>query len=239
MNLRNSAAVYYFQKKKYLAVDDFVDEDVAKHIVDQYLPKAKADIENNLNDSQCPVNSKAFYGQPKCEYIMIDCLPKMEALTGLKLYPTYTYMRVYGPGEELHQHTDRPSCEISVTINLGQSGDFDWPIWYADPKDLTVRMPVSVQPRSAMIYRGCEVPHWREEFITPKAYDWQVQLFLHYVDRQGPYSHFAYDRKDKLFIEPIGTSEVYKTLQANIDNDRLIRFDIIKEEVEEVDNTLY
>ena len=175
MDIRNSAAVHYFQRKGHLAVNNFVDEDVAKHITDQYVALAKADTENKLNDDQCPVNSKAFYGQPKCEYLMVDCLPKVEALTGLKLLPTYTYMRVYGPGEELHQHTDRPSCEISVTINLGQSSDFDWPIWCADPKDLTVRMPSSVPPLAAMLYRGCEVPHWREEFVTPNNDDWQVK----------------------------------------------------------------
>ena len=111
MKIRESAAIHYFQKKKYLAVDEFVDEDVAKHIVDQYVALAKEDTENELNDSQCPINSKAWYAQPKCEYVMVDCLPKMEALTGLKLYPTYTYMRVYGPGEVLHQHQDRPSHE--------------------------------------------------------------------------------------------------------------------------------
>ena len=229
MKLRNTAGIYYFQKKKYLAVDDFVDEDVAKIITEEYLEKAKQDTENELNDSQCPVNSKAWYGQPKCEYVMVDCLPKMEALTGLKLLPTYTYMRVYGPGEELHYHTDRPSCEISVTINLGQSSDFDWPIWYADPDDITVRMPVSVPPHSAMMYRGCEVPHWREKFEPPKEDDWQVQLFLHYVNRQGPCAQFAYDRREKLFIEPIGTSETYKELQSITDDDRQLRFEVISD----------
>tara|TARA_R110000751_G_scaffold254465_1_gene353943 strand:+ start:73 stop:768 length:696 start_codon:yes stop_codon:yes gene_type:complete len=230
MDIRNNAAVYHFQKKKYLPVDNFMDEAVAKHITDQYVALAKADTANKLRDDQCPVNSKAWYGQPKCEYVMVDCLPKVEELTGLKLFPTYTYMRVYGPGELLHQHQDRPSCEISVTINLGQSNDFDWPIWYADPEDLTIRMPVSVPPLSAMVYRGCEVPHWRDELITPETTDWQCQLFLHYVDRHGPCSQSAYDRREKLFIEPIGTSEVYKILQARTDNDRLIRFDIVKEE---------
>jgi hypothetical protein len=228
MKLRNSAGVYYFQKKKYLAVDDFVDADVAKIISDEYVKLAKEDTENKLNDSQCPINSKAWYGQPMCEYVMVDCLPKMEELTGLKLLPTYTYMRVYGPGEELHYHSDRPSCEISVTINLGQSGKFDWPIWYADPDDLTVRMPVSVQPKEAMIYRGCDVPHWREKFNPPKTTDWQCQLFLHYVDRFGPFQQFAYDRREQLFIEPIGKSEYYKELMETTDNDRKIRFSIVK-----------
>lgn len=222
MKLRNTAGIYYFQKKKYLAVDDFVNVDVANIISQEYLQKARDDIDNELNDDQCPLNSKAWYGQPKCEFVMVDCLPKMEALTGLKLYPCYTYMRVYGPGEELHWHQDRPSCEISVTVNLGQSGDFDWPIWYADPDDITVRMPVSLPTCSAMIYRGVEVPHWREKFNPPKADDWQVQLFMHYVNQHGPCAQFAYDRREKLFIEPVGTnlfgnkvqgvSETYKEL---------------------------
>jgi hypothetical protein len=229
MDIRNNAAVYFFQKKKYLPVDNFIDLDVAKHITDQYVALAKEDKENKLNDDQCPINSKSWYGQPKCEYIMADCLPKVEKLTGLRLLPTYTYMRVYGPGEILHQHQDRPSCEISVTINLGQSNDFNWPIWCADPDDLTIRFPISVPQHSAMVYKGCAVPHWREELVTPKADDWQCQLFLHYVDRHGPYSYLAYDSREKLFIEPIGTSEEYKNL-AFSSNDMGIKFDIVKEE---------
>ena len=50
MKLRNSAGIYYFQKKKYLAVDNFVDEDVAKIITEEYLEKARQDTENELND---------------------------------------------------------------------------------------------------------------------------------------------------------------------------------------------
>ena len=46
MNLRNNAGVYYFQKKKYLEVDNFVDEDVAKHISDQYVTLAKHGMVN-------------------------------------------------------------------------------------------------------------------------------------------------------------------------------------------------
>ena len=43
MNLRNNAGVYYFQKKKYLEVDDFVDEDVpggaSSYILQQLIEK--------------------------------------------------------------------------------------------------------------------------------------------------------------------------------------------------------
>ena len=51
----------------------------------------------------------------------------MEKLTGLKLYPAYTYARIYKKGDDvLKRHKDRFSCEISTTMNLG--GD-DWPIY--------------------------------------------------------------------------------------------------------------
>ena len=42
----------------------------------------------------------------------------MEKETGLKVLPTYTYARIYKTGDILERHKDRPSCEISTTVNL-------------------------------------------------------------------------------------------------------------------------
>ena len=63
------------------------------------------------------------------ETLLLKCQPGMEKATGLKLYPAYTYARIYKKGDELKRHKDRFSCEISTTMNLG--GD-DWPI-YLEP----------------------------------------------------------------------------------------------------------
>ena len=47
---------------------------------------------------------------------------------------------------------------------------------------------LNLNPGDAAIYLGCEVEHWREEFKG----DWHSQVFLHYVDKNGPYaSHIA------------------------------------------------
>ena len=43
----------------------------------------------------------------------------MEKETGLSLYPTYVYVRIYKKGDILHRHKDEFSCEISTTMNLG------------------------------------------------------------------------------------------------------------------------
>ena len=45
---------------------------------------------------------------------MLKCQPEMEKVTGLKLYPAYTYARIYKKGDELKRHKDRFSCEIST-----------------------------------------------------------------------------------------------------------------------------
>ena len=60
------------------------------------------------------------------ETLMTRTLPIMKKTTGLNLIPCYTYARIYKYGDELKRHKDRPSCEISCTLNLG--GD-KWPIF--------------------------------------------------------------------------------------------------------------
>ena len=41
-----------------------------------------------------------------------------------------------------------------------------------------------------LIYRGEKVEHWREAFNAPMG-AWQTQVFLHYVDKNGPYGDFC------------------------------------------------
>jgi hypothetical protein len=64
--------------------------------------------------------------------LLEDLLPHFEKACGKRLYPTYSYARLYKPGEELKKHKDRPACEISATITLGFEGDvhgqFTWQV---------------------------------------------------------------------------------------------------------------
>jgi hypothetical protein len=46
-----------------------------------------------------------------------------------------------------------------------------------------------MNPGDAVIYLGCELDHWREEFKG----DWQAQCFLHYVDANGPNEKWKLD----------------------------------------------
>ena len=104
----------------------------------------------------------------------------MEKATGLKLYPAYTYARIYKKGDELKRHKDRFSCEISTTMNLG--GD-DWPIYLEPSGEVGKKgIKVDLKPGDMLVYSGCELEHWREKFKGKEC----VQVFLHYNNRKTP-----------------------------------------------------
>ena len=77
-------------------------------------------------------------------------------------------------GGTLVEKCCRYSCEISTTLNLG--GD-KWPI-YLDPtgKKGQAGIKVDLDPGDMLIYSGCELEHWREEFKGKDC----GQVFLHY-----------------------------------------------------------
>ncbi|OAN77322.1 hypothetical protein A8B78_14460 [Jannaschia sp. EhC01] len=122
--------------------------------------------------------------------------PRLEEITGKRLFRTYVYYRIYQRGNTLHKHRDRPACEYSITLNLGGASDVDWPIFV---KSRGHEVPVHLSPGDAMLYKGCEVLHWRETYTG----DEQVQAFLHYVDQDGPYA----DHKDDAIDGAIDTAK--------------------------------
>ena len=81
----------------------------------------------------------------------------------------------------LKKHKDRPSCEISVTVHIG-SDNTPWPI-YMDGK------PMDTKPGDAVIYLGVEDTHHRNMLDS----DYHSQVFLHYVDKNGPYKKYHKD----------------------------------------------
>ena len=117
------------------------------------------------------------------ESLMMSKLPLVQKESGLDLFPTYSFWRMYTKFASLEKHTDRPSCEISVTTQISSDGT-EWPI-YMDGKECIIKNG------QAIIYLGMEIEHWREEFRG----DYQAQCFLHYVNANGIYRDFKYDKR--------------------------------------------
>ena len=120
------------------------------------------------------------------ETILDILTPKMSKLTKLDLTPTYSYARIYGKGDILHPHTDRYSCEVSTTLNLG--GDM-WPIWLVDKNGK--HKEIKLNPSEMLIYNGCELEHWRDE----SKRDICSQVFLHYNIKNDKGSSNLYDQR--------------------------------------------
>jgi hypothetical protein len=143
-----------------------------------------------VTDGQVQGAPSAPY-DPMMTCLLVELQPVVEAATGLSLWPTYAYFRVYGRGAALKVHRDRAACEISVTLTLGCQ-PVPWPIWIEGAHG-----PVSVllSAGDALVYRGVECRHWRE----PLSGDEVVQVFLHYVDQAGPYREWRFDKRPSLF----------------------------------------
>tara|TARA_S200000501_G_scaffold90680_1_gene83900 strand:+ start:329 stop:937 length:609 start_codon:yes stop_codon:yes gene_type:complete len=152
---------------------------VARKMYDErYISQSNYDY-GVWNDEQIP-ETYSHYADIAMETLLQNLQPKMEEETGLKLTPTYSYARIYKKGDILKRHKDRYSCEVSTTLNLG--GD-DWPI-YLEPSGETDKegVKVDMQPGDMLVYKGCDVEHWREEFTGENC----GQVFLHYNDASDP-----------------------------------------------------
>ena len=133
-------------------------------------------------DSQVPLSSASHSKSSDIyNHITHYLLPRMEKETNLKLKPIYSYNRIYMGGSELKKHIDRKACEISASITskyFYKDSNYKWPLCMGD-------MPIVIKTGDGVIYKGCEIPHWRPFFNQPKEY-WHHQLFIHYVDLNGP-----------------------------------------------------
>ena len=210
-----------FKKNKYQVIRGAISKEVAALAYTYLQISAEADnwMLNNgvthqgnpllgrFNDVQVP-GSYAKYSDRLMETLLVKTIAVMQKKTGLKLVPTYSYTRLYRKGNILRRHKDRPSCEISTTLNLG--GD-EWPI-FIDPTgsdnvideykeihkpNAPKGIEVNLKKGDMLIYSGCELEHWREPFQGKLC----GQVFLHYNHADGQFAKTnLYDKRPMLGI---------------------------------------
>jgi hypothetical protein len=190
-----------FKQNKYIAIQKLVPIDLCRVITKYALLKEATEFTPELGEGAQVQNAHSVYGDTLMETMIHFLQPHIEKNTGLSLCPTYTYYRVYRPGMSLDIHRDRPSCEISTTVCFGFEYtncplDYRWGM-HVEPDNY-----IEQDPGDAIIYRGCDVDHWRDRFVA-EAGSYQVQAFFHYIDKSGPfYPEYAYDRKIKSGMVP-------------------------------------
>jgi predicted 2-oxoglutarate/Fe(II)-dependent dioxygenase YbiX/alkylated DNA repair dioxygenase AlkB len=179
-----------FEINKYVHLSEFLDKENCEQLVVEL--RKLVNEGKTIQDPQCPL-SQAIHGAPTFDSLLEQLTPHFEKASGKRLFPTYAYARLYTPGDELKIHTDRPACEISATLTLGFEGDV-WPIYFGD-EGKTNSSKIEMGVGDAVLYRGIDKHHWREEYKEGK---WQAQVFLHYVDADGPYAEWKFDKRKKL-----------------------------------------
>lgn len=184
--MTDSAAV--FQRDRYVVLPSLLKEPSLTQLY-QYACKVTQFGLVTDGDDQVP-GTPCAYGDFMMEDLLMSILPEIEKASGLALFPTYSYFRVYKTGDTLAKHRDRPACEISVTLCLGFE-DKSWPFWIEGPKRTS---SVTLQAGDALLYRGRECAHWREMFEGHR----QTQAFLHYVDKDGPHAEWKFDKRKSL-----------------------------------------
>ena len=196
-----------WKKNKYTVIKKAIDPSMAEYLKNyillkrrvlqtfmttQYLSEFNTDW-GTWRDPQVP-GTYSHYGDIAMETLLATLKPKMEKVTGTKLYENYSYTRIYKVKDELRRHKDRFSCEISTTLNLG--GDHKWPI-YINPKEeegyynettgkympsKSKGVKVDLNPGDMLVYRGDLLEHWRESYTG----NYCAQVFLHYNDVKTP-----------------------------------------------------
>lgn len=179
-----------FQSNGYIHVKDLISKEMSYFLTHVLLRKSSMPDSNKFHmnnsiDEQVPNCLATMNHEILFETLQEKLWPEIEFLVGKELLPTYSYARLYKNDNVLKKHSDRPSCEISVTIQLGRSHHYAWPIYMGDTR-------IDMAEGDGVVYKGCDIEHWRNKCDGPVNY-YSGQVFLHFVDANGPYVAHAGD----------------------------------------------
>lgn len=185
-----------FKEDKYIIVKSFIENPLLRVAYNYALMMEKV--------GKAEKGKLQVLGTPIIRYdvfletLLEEVRPQVELATNTKLYPSYAYARNYKKGDILSKHKDRSACEVAVTLTLGADDNTSWPIYLNGPKGVS---EIHLNPGDALLYRGCEVEHWRESFTGNR----QVQLLLFYVEQNGPNAEWQFDKRKQLGVKKQAT----------------------------------
>ena len=204
-----------FEKNKYVTLPKVIDGQILDflysyiqifadrfEIVRKQLPKYFNEHEHGWIYPPGWPAAGAFskFGDMVAETLLLSIKNEIENKIGLELIPTYGFFRLYKKGNDLVLHTDRNSCEISISLCIGYVGE-PWPLYINGT-------PIYQEPGDMVIYRGCEVEHYRKPYEGTH----QAQLFLHYTDKNGLYGgeEFIFDGRPFVGLPVVYVDSIYK-----------------------------
>jgi hypothetical protein len=184
-----------FETSNYIKVENFISPELC-NIFKMY---ALFDELNDFTDDDEFPNTHCRYADSFTESLLLQFKSKMENITN---------------GDILLDHMDRNACENSASLTMffdykGKPDDYRWPLHvYVKGEKKYLHCDVG----DAIIYDGSKIKHGREMLSAGKGTR-HIQIFLHYVDADGPYaSSEKYDRRKCIGIKrplrPLGSNLV-------------------------------
>ena len=141
----------------YIVLKNFLNPGVTKYLNGRTFRYLEHPYHNDYNKgSGRGEHSRSWntYAHETWEAVLEMVCPSVQQIVGTSLIPTYSYQRMYMNGSAMAHHSDRPACQISLTINLGQS--HVWPIYCTSLKTKKY-VEVVQEPGDALVYLGCNV----------------------------------------------------------------------------------
>jgi hypothetical protein len=174
-------------QNNYVLIPEFITQDKAADLAERFQKHCKKFNSKDISDPSFHVGAISNW-LPFIK-VLVEKTPEVSNVVGESVLPTYTYARWQTTNHELPKHRDRPSCEISLSVNLKK--DTDWAIWIQKPNGEEIA--INLNPGDAVLYLGCQADHWRNKFEGKE----HVQLFLHYVRANGPKAWAFFDKQQQ------------------------------------------
>ena len=117
----------------YFIVKNFFDKQQTNYFISQVFESIKKkETHLSSSDENEVVHPKTWNvnAHPIWENTLYSILGNVEELVDEKLIPIYSYQRTYLKDAEMSHHTDWPWCQISLTVNIGQSHSY--PLFVTD-----------------------------------------------------------------------------------------------------------
>lgn len=118
-------------------------------------------------------NRFAFHNPPVLQkyHTLLESL--MSEHFGRPVKKSYCYIGFYGEDGICKRHTDRIQCQYTYDFCVSQ--DVPWPIYIEEGGIAQKFVP---QENSAIIYKGTDHPHWRNDRTEGK---YCTMVFFHFV----------------------------------------------------------
>lgn len=178
-----------FEKDGFAVARNLISQDVLAIAFRYYLSYVSVDGYYEVREM-----NRAFdrYADALSEAMMPTVQRRLEKETGLTLLPTYSFARIYTTESKLSKHVDRGACEVSATMTVGYKNSAAlWPICVEHQGE---RVAIELDVGDALIYRGMDLPHWREKLPSGL---W-CQIFFHFVDANGALADSKYDGRGRM-----------------------------------------